>query len=135
MNKIIIASHGELAYGMKKTVEFFGGNNIEYLEQTMSESGFEEKVIDLLSKYKNDNCIVFTDLYGGSVNQCFFKNLQQYHFHLITGMNLPVILECVLANNEIDEIFIKNAIEASKNQFCYMNDFLNVISDDDNDDD
>ena len=133
MNKIIIASHGKLAQGMKNTIEFFGGSGIECIEQTMTDTGFEVKVKEILSKYKDDNCIVFTDLYGGSVNQCFFKNLKDYKFHLITGMNLAVILECVLASVEINDEFIKDAIEMSKNQFCYMNDLLNIANDDDDD--
>ena len=48
-------------------------------------------------------------------------------------MNLAVILECVLASVEIDEEFIRNAIEMSKSQFCYMNDLVNMASDDDDD--
>ena len=133
MNKIIIASHGELALGMKNTVEFFGGSGVEYVEQTLTDTGFENRVIEILTKYKDDNCVVFTDLYGGSVNQCFFKNLNDFNFHLVTGMNLAVILECVLASVEIDEEFIRNAIEMSKSQFCYMNDLVNMASDDDDD--
>ena len=38
MNKIIIASHGELALGMKNTVEFFGGSEVEYVEQTLTDT-------------------------------------------------------------------------------------------------
>ena len=129
MNKIIIASHGELALGMKNTVEFFGGSEVEYVEQTLTDTGFEDKVIEILTKYKDDNCVVFTDLYGGSVNQCFFKNLKDFNFHLVTGMNLAVILASV----EIDGEFIRNAIKMSKNQFCYMNDLVNIASDDDDD--
>ena len=131
MNRIIIASHGKLAEGMKNTVEFFGGNNVDYLEQTMTDTGFENKVTDLLTKYIDDNVIVFTDLYGGSVNQCFFKNLLNYKFHLVTGMNLSVIMECVFASDEVNDEFIRSAIEMSKSQFCYMNDVLNMTDDDD----
>ena len=98
-----------------------------------TDTGFENRVIEILTKYKDDNCVVFTDLYGGSVNQCFFKNLNDFNFHLVTGMNLAVILECVLASVEIDEEFIRNAIEMSKSQFCYMNDLVNIASDDDDD--
>ena len=122
----------KLAEAYENTVEFFGGNNVDYLEQTMTDTGFEKKVIELFHKYKDDNVIVFTDLlHGGSVNQCFFKNLLNYKFHLVTGMNLSVILECVFANDEIDDEFIRNAIETSKCQFCYMNDVLNMTDNDD----
>lgn len=130
MNQIIIASHGGLALGMKKTVEFFGGTNIEYIEQTMTDTGFNNKAKEMLEKYKEYNCIVFTDLYGGSVNQCFYRLLNDYSFHLVTGMNLAVIMECVFASQDIDDEFIRNAIQLSKSQFTYMND-INVSDDDD----
>lgn len=130
MNQIIIASHGGLALGMKKTVEFFGGTNIEYIEQTMTDTGFNNNAKGMLEKYKEYNCIVFTDLYGGSVNQCFYRLLNDYSFHLVTGMNLAVIMECVFASQDIDDEFIRNAIQLSKSQFTYMND-INLSDDDD----
>lgn len=131
MNQIIIASHGGLALGMKKTVEFFGGSNIEYLEQTMTDTGFNEKAREILEKHKHKNCIVFTDLYGGSVNQIFYRLLNDYDFHLVTGMNLSVIMECVFASVDIDDEFIRNAIQLSKTQFTYMNDVDLSNEDDD----
>ena len=130
MNQIIIASHGGLALGMKKTVEFFGGTNIEYIEQTMTDTGFNNNAKEMLEKYKEYNCIVFTDLSGGSVNQCFYRLLNDYSFHLVTGMNLAVIMECVFASQDIDDEFIRNAIQLSKSQFTYMND-INLSDDDD----
>ena len=130
MNQIIIASHGGLALGMKKTVEFFGVTNIEYIEQTMTDTGFNNNAKEMLEKYKEYNCIVFTDLYGGSVNQCFYRLLNDYSFHLVTGMNLAVIMECVFASQDIDDEFIRNAIQLSKSQFTYMND-INLSDDDD----
>ena len=130
MNQIIIASHGGLALGMKKTVEFFGGTNIEYIEQTMTDTGFNNNAKEMLEKYKEYNCIVFTDLYGGSVNQCFYRLLNDYSFLLVTGMNLAVIMECVFASQDIDDEFIRNAIQLSKSQFTYMND-INLSDDDD----
>ena len=133
MNQIILASHSKLASGMMETVCFFGGDNVEVLEQTMTDTGFEEKVSQILEKHRNKNCIVFTDLYGGSVNQIFFRKLANTHFHLITGMNLAVILECIFTKEDIDEDFIRKAIKTSKEQFCYMNDYLKMSMDEDED--
>lgn len=133
MNQIILASHGKLASGMRETVRFFGKDNIEILEQTLTDSGFQEKVTEMLEKYKDKNCIVFTDLYGGSVNQIFFRKLADVNFHLVTGMNLAVILECAYAQSEIDGDFIRKAIEAAKQQFCYMNDCLENMQIDEED--
>lgn len=75
--------------------------------------------------------VVFTDILGGSVNQIFFKYLRQQPFHLVTGMNLAVILECIFAVEPITDEFLRNAISLSREQLCYMNDILNTAQEDD----
>ena len=131
MNQIIIAAHGRLASGMKETLEFFGARNIVILEQTVQESGFEAKVEKILQQYAGQNCIVFTDLYGGSVNQIFFKNLRDHAFHLITGMNLAMILECAFTETDLDASQLKEIIANACRQTCYMNDLLTGGGEDD----
>ena len=133
MNQIILASHSKLAFGMAETIKFFSVQQVEVLEQTMEDSNFEEKVSAMLNKYKDKNCIVFTDLYGGSVNQIFARKLKDHSFHLITGMNLPVILECLFTQEEIDDEFIRRAVSSAKEQFSYMNDVLQNLNDEDDD--
>ena len=39
-------------------------------------------------------------------------------------------MECVFASQDIDDEFIRNAIQLSKSQFTYMND-INLSDDDD----
>ena len=135
MNRIILASHSKLASGMAETIRFFGGGEVEVLEQELRDTGFDARAEAILSRYANENCIVFTDLYGGSVNQCFFRLLAKYHFHLITGMNLAVILECMFSAQKIDEAFIHQAMEGAHQQFAYMNDVLKqALCDEDEDD-
>ncbi len=131
MNQIIIAAHGRLASGMKETLEFFGARNIIILEQTVQETGFEAKAEQILRECAGQNCIVFTDLYGGSVNQIFFKNLRDHAFHLITGMNLAMILECAFTETDLDASQLKEIIANACRQTCYMNDLLTGGGEDD----
>lgn len=133
MNQIILASHSKLAFGMAEAIQFFSGKQVEVLEQTMQDSNFEEQASAILNKYKDRNCIIFTDLYGGSVNQIFSRKLKEHSFHLVTGMNLAVILECVFAQDEINDEFIRQAVRSAKEQFCYMNDVLQSLNDEDDD--
>ncbi len=134
MNQIILASHSKLAAGMNETIKFFTGNQVEVLEQTMQDNNFENQVSEMLKKHEDKNCVVFTDLYGGSVNQIFSRKLKEHSFHLVTGMNLPVILECMFAQEDIDETFIRQAVNSAKEQFCYMNDVLQALTEDDEED-
>ena len=125
MNQIILASHGKLATGMKATLEF------RNIEKTVNQKIYEAKAEDVLEQHPEQNCIVFTDLYGGSVNQIFFKNLQHYAFHLITGMNLAMILECAFTEADLTGPQLKEIIENACRQTCYMNDLLTCGKEDD----
>ncbi|MPM28352.1 hypothetical protein SDC9_74874 [bioreactor metagenome] len=131
MNRFILASHSKMAEGIAQTVRFFiAESQFDVLEQSVNDIGLEQQASAILTKYKQDNIVVFTDLYGGSVNQTFFRLLAGHRFHLITGMNLALILECVLAQNDIDETFIKNCLAEAKNQMAYMNDLFRINTDD-----
>ncbi len=124
--KIILASHSKLAEGMRQTAQFFGLSEIAVIEQTMDDTGFETRARNLLNLYKDEEVVVFTDIIGGSVNQIFTRLLKEYQFHLISGMNLPLILE-IGFKNEIDLRTINEIIVQAKNQIVYMNEFINTI--------
>lgn len=47
---------------------------------------------------------VFTDLYGGSVNNGFVNALKNHQFHLITNTTLGVLIDFILTNPNQDEI-------------------------------
>ena len=122
---LIIASHSKLAQGIKETLDFFAGSiSADVIEQTATDSSFEERLTKSLEEHEKERCIVFTDLYGGSVNQMAFKKLSKYDFYLITGMNLPLLLEIALKEDDIDEEFIRQAVENARQQLTFMNDLL-----------
>lgn len=132
MNHIILASHSALASGMMASAKFFGAPcEISVLEQTAAETGFEQKVDKLLEDCKEKNVVVFTDIVGGSVNQIFTRKLAGHRFHLVTGMNLAMVLECAFAEKPIDADFIRDTLDAAREQTCYMNDKLSEMMNDD----
>ncbi|MEA5017604.1 MAG: hypothetical protein VB009_02655 [Erysipelotrichaceae bacterium] len=131
MNHIVLASHSKMAEGIAETVMFFLPNSrLTILEQTVNDDGFEQKVINVLESNTDKNIIVFTDLYGGSVNQIFFRQLVNYKFHLVTGMNLALILECAMMIDDINKDSLRNIILEARNQISYMNDLFNTVTDD-----
>ena len=56
MNRIILASHSKLASGMAETIRFFGGGEVEVLEQELRDTGFDARAEAILSRYANENC-------------------------------------------------------------------------------
>ncbi|GEL15859.1 PTS sugar transporter subunit IIA [Pediococcus cellicola] len=119
MRKYIIASHGELAKGMKDTLQLFDRDlkNVEvvtaYMEKT---TDIETQIQTALSEIQQDDqCIIFTDLYGGSVNQKIALSTQKMeNVFVIAGFNLPIILESVLSTEPISQAYINNLLKKGR---------------------
>ena len=138
MSKIIIASHHKLAEGLKNTLEYILPNSIEIIPITayVDDRSIEDLVSGVFDTI--DECeqvIAFTDIMGGSVNQEFAKRIGRENYYLITGVNLPLLLNItlLLQNGEVDEEDIRNAIEESKNQMIFVNDAMASSNLDDDD--
>lgn len=129
MRKIIFASHLSFAKGLEETVKFIMPNTADIITISAYTQNLpvEEEVTNVLNDLsQEDEAIIFTDLLGGSVNQAFVPYLTHPHIHLITGMNLPVILTVLLGLTDeyIDSDFINRAIIEGQEQMLYVNSYL-----------
>ncbi|MEK0152933.1 hypothetical protein WMB10_08590 [Tetragenococcus halophilus] len=71
-----------------------------------------KKVDQFFEDYRmEDEYVVFTDLFGGSVNQKIFSYKTKFDFYLITGFNLPILLEIILYNQTLNEEIVKQLVE------------------------
>lgn len=128
--KYLIATHGEFSTGLINSLDLIIGNSkqIDFFKMTKdkSASDAESEVKQYLDQHKNEEMIVFTDLFGGSVANLFTQFLlEDYKFHLITGVNLPMVLSILLSsNNDIEEI-VQTGIEEGNNGIKYINKVLN----------
>ncbi|MDO1605825.1 PTS fructose transporter subunit IIA [Lactobacillus sp. YT155] len=123
MNHFIVATHSKLAEGLALAVEFFdNSSNLHYLNAYVDgATDFEEKFVNLLEEIDQENIIVFTDLPGGSVNRIVCQYMEQKKLKVISGVNLPLMLELVLKTKEIADNDIENAILTGQQQLIYMN--------------
>lgn len=113
MRKFFISSHGHLASGMKTSLEILLGkaDNVTvfdaYLDKTTVESQVEAW-FDTLNE--DDQAIMLSDLYGGSVNQVLYRYLDRPNTFLVAGVNLGLVLELVamsdveLTKEELDRL-------------------------------
>ena len=138
MRKIIIASHHKLAAGLKDTLDYIlgGVDNVVDISAYIDNKPVNETIDAVLEDLAaSDEIIVFTDLLGGSVNQAFFSYLSRDHFHVITGVNLPVIMTIALQPNDtyLTDDMIQSAITEAREQLIYVNDFVAKLAIDDED--
>ncbi|OPJ60398.1 PTS sugar transporter subunit IIA [Clostridium oryzae] len=132
MIKFLLASHGSLADGIYSSVKIIMGeqSNIStlcaYMEEDFDLKKEVAKVINELAS--EDKLIVITDVFGGSVNNEFMTNLNKNNIYLISGMNLPLVIELIAdqGNDDIDSL-INNALKSSKESIRYCNRVINSV--------
>lgn len=141
MKRILIVTHSELANGFIKTLSLLIGDaeteNITTISAFVDDSDYTEEVDKFFENYSNeDQYIVFTDLYGGSINQKLTGYKANYEFYLITGTNLPVLLEVILQPDHLTQMQLLEIIESSRQELKLVELESSVDeSDDDNLDD
>ncbi|MGI6608288.1 MAG: PTS sugar transporter subunit IIA [Erysipelotrichaceae bacterium] len=118
MKKIIIATHGYMAKGIKSSLEILFGNveNVIDINGFTSECENPEKVLnELLKEYEDNEIVIMTDIYFGSINQLFIREKMKRNLMVISGINLPLVLEILTSidriNNEED---LKRVAEVAK---------------------
>lgn len=127
MRRFIFASHHYLAYGLKDTVDFLT-NNAKKIYDINAYVDDSEKDLDIIVKElfdtfdPEDEVIVLSDLLGGSVYQKFYPYMSD-RVHVICGMNLPLAMTLLLANEEVPftKEGISTIVEESKNHIVYVN--------------
>lgn len=131
MIKILLASHGKLAEGMKNSVEIIMGeaSKIEVINAYVDDTDFENDALECLKNLKNtEKLIVVTDLLGGSVNNTFIEFLKKYDFYLVSGMNLLLVIQLLLLKGDDKlEKELKRIIAESKDGVILCNDLLSNI--------
>lgn len=124
MKKFIIATHGKFAEGIYNSMEIIIGkqnNVIALCAYTDGENDIKDKVKKLLDSYSlDDEIIVITDIFGGSVNNEFMSYKERKNLYLVSGLNLTLLLGMISSQDEPVEKMILDALEEAKNgmKFC-----------------
>lgn len=96
MLKLFLSSHGHMASGMKSSVEILCGTNHNL---TVFDAYVDQQCVnDVLDEFyktvtEEDQVILLSDLYGGSVNQQMYLYLDRPNTMLVAGVNLALVLE------------------------------------------
>ena len=96
MQKILLATHGHLASGLLSTLKIIAGD----VSRVQAIDGYTEAE-DITSAIENtldslrdsDQLIVFTDLFGGSVNQLVTKLVMEKNIPaiIVSGFNVALV--------------------------------------------
>ena len=118
MKKFVVASHAKLATGFQSTIELFAGSDhdITYVSAYVDDVDLDMEVETFISSLADDDqAVIFTDMFGGSVNQKFVIAAQNKpNVFVVAGMNLPVILEIILSSEPYTTAVIDRLIDSGR---------------------
>lgn len=128
MRKIVIATHSMMAKGLKDTLEFIIGPQKSLLAITAyidSDYSINQEIEQLFSDLApDDELIVTVDLLGGSVSNAFSEQIGKDNFYLISGVNLPLLLELCLSGEQDTKKLIQKAMNSGNEGIVLVNELL-----------
>ena len=134
--KFLIATHGAFAKGVKSALDIIAGemDNMFLIQAYLDDSRpVEDELEDVMATVSDtDELIIFTDLLGGSVNNIMLRNALRENVHIVSGFNLPLLIEIVLSDVDTPAIeVIEEAINNAKGQMVYVNKLITLNNDND----
>lgn len=130
MKRFLVASHGNLAKEVLNSVYMIIGEKVDLdyicLLPSDSQDHVRKKIDDFLKKGgETDEHIILTDVFGGSVTNVCMEYTIYKNIHLITGFNLPMLLELFSSQNNMGvHELIKHCTERAKQGVIYVNELL-----------
>lgn len=117
--KFLVATHGKLASGFQNSLTILAdrGADLVVVDAYLTNEDYTPIITDFINSINADEQgIIFTDLYGGSVNQTavteMMRNKKEQIF-VISNSNLAIILSLILTPES--EIFTHNSINEAIN--------------------
>lgn len=123
--KLILASHGDMATGLKNTANMILGNQESllvcnfYNEDSLEDYSLRfEKIIEAISDDKE--ILVLVDIWGGTPFNIAYKLKEKLNkkINIISGINLPMVIKIISEKDFVQNIseFITEVILESKEE-------------------
>ena len=120
MRKILIASHGRVASGVKSAVGILlgDGSMMEAVDCYLDEEDFSPRIEKFIQSVKpEDEAVIFTDLVGGSVcNKVMTLRPEEHGVIHVSGFNLIAVLGCCLSDEPLTEAVVDEILSTASVQ-------------------
>lgn len=118
MKKVLVASHGHLASGIRSSIEILTGmaDMVEAVDCYVDDSDFTPRIQAFIDSVgPEDEAIIFTDIYGGSVFQkVILMEPEKRGIVHVTGMNLGLVIEALLGAEPVTADSINQSVELAR---------------------
>ena len=132
--KVILVSHGKLSEGMMHSVQMIIGKNEALSCYGMMPGEHYSLIVEAIEKEAKANpetqYIIIADLFGGSVCNGCTSLTDLSNVKLISGMNIGLVIEMVLAPAPVSDEMIAGGLESCKEGITHVsNDLVKSQSD------
>ena len=116
MFKLLLITHGNLGQSLVECVENNLQKNCNNLIDTISLNSSDidltKKELDTyVSKNKDYEIIILTDLYGASSSNIVKKHTPQENVYAVSGLNLPMLMKAVTLKTNDIQIMVDEIIK------------------------
>ncbi|MFR6673783.1 MAG: PTS sugar transporter subunit IIA [Enterococcus avium] len=133
---LIITTHSTLCEGYRKAAELIimndqSGLTLLPFEENMPSEEFERRMAEIVKKHASQSLVILTDLIGGTPNNTAIKQLGSPNIQVITGFNLPLLLELLMAQSsdkQIEELNIPELIKSAQDNIIHVNSLIAALN-------
>ena len=129
---IIAISHGPFSRALIKSVEMVYGkqDKVEAISLDPGESveTLKNRINEIIKEFQVDEVLVMVDLLGGTPYNASSLEIENSNINVITGLNMPMLLEILPFRNETLEKISSIATEAGKNGIVNVKERLKNIN-------
>ncbi len=114
---IVVITHGTLSEQLVATAGLIMGEpkEVHAVSFTARESldNLRQKANAALESYKSDGCLILTDIMGGSATNVCVELMKNEKVEVLTGANLPMLLEAISYREGVDLKALATRVQAS----------------------
>lgn len=124
MRKILVATHGYLADGIKSSIKILTGRDdcVTCVNAYVDQRDYTPDIQAFIDGVgEEDEAVIFTDLYGGSVNQkVVTMKPEERGIFVVTGFNLTSVLGVILSDESLTPEVMDELVESSAKQMLRL---------------
>lgn len=114
---VVVITHGTLSEQLLATTALIMGEpkDVYAVSFTARESldNLRQKANAAIESYRADGCLILTDIMGGSATNVCVELMKSEKVEILTGVNLPMLLEAISYREGVDLKTLAAKVQAS----------------------
>ena len=117
MVKFFLSTHGHMASGLKSSIDILLGDSscLTVFDAYVDEKSLEDELNAFYWTVEpEDQVILLSDMFGGSVNSMMYLFLNRPNTMLVTGVNLALVIGLIVGKDSLTRESVEELIGQSR---------------------